>query len=559
MGVMPEDLRFIDSIDWTNPDEISDDGMRVFNVRCRVPLPRHAYRSALISADALPLERGLEDIGHTGDGTDRVIIDDGDGVLLEPDQTGDPGADDEVTFGPRLVSGIASSTSVDFFGTEMSLRALRLMATQMMATNGIPYLPRHNNGLGGAVEWDSVIGRTVHAEVVPAESVAKAFNEAEAQFILRVTIALFDDEPVAQTLLRRIGRGEEIGQSIGGWFTSLQIIQTEDGEVERVIVQGVELDHLAVTRAPANPDSNGIVNLRTALADSAAMHRAASLLPRVMGGQTVCTTPAIGRSIVAQATDERHVVAMVDNGDGTASITLEIADDDAEGDEQTRDASAEPTEQGEPVTPVTLDTSPPTGDDAGDDARRSALDSFTPAPALAEGTQEPQMPEQTDTGVSLDAIRAMLGEALQPVTDRLVALEAPLVEERATPTPEPTPSPNVVAEAEQRAAEATARAEAAERALALANRRPMRVGRSMVPAFSAGPAARTGYEGLVAEARSKAPTLAAVAERCIGTVTEPDGPGKVSRSDCERTLASMLNAAEADGIITDPNHRAVWQ
>ena len=467
MGTTPEHLGFIENIDWTEPDEITSDGLRIFSVRCRVPLPPLVQRTALagviensdlavdLSVEAQeaglewprPAQRDLTDIGHNGDGGDRVIIDDGDGVVLEPDQTGDPGSDDEITLGqPRLVSGIASSTSIDFFGTEMSLRALKLMAVQMMRTNGIPYLPRHNNGLAGAVEWDSVIGRTVHAEIVPVEDVAKAYNASEAQFILRTTIALYDDEPAAQALLRRIARGEAIGQSIGGWFTSLQILQNEDGDVERVIVQGVELDHLAVTRAPANPDSLGIVNLRDRLSNSAAMHRANTLLPRVMDGQVVCTTPLIARAVQAQAMQERHLLSVVDNGDGTASITLEIHDHEDEYEDmgagkKKRDLSAA---QAAPETPApadALDTSISTGDDAGDDARRSALDPITLTPADVAGAQEQQMPEQdSTTGVTLDAIRSALADALQPVSTRLDALEAK-ADERATPTnPEPAPA-----------------------------------------------------------------------------------------------------------------------
>ena len=83
--------------------------------------------------------------------------------------------------------------------------------------------------------------------------------------MLRVTTELYDDEDLSASLLRRLERGEPIGQSIGGWFTELQVVQNSDGEVERVIVQGVELDHLAVTRAPANPDSIGLVSLRSKL------------------------------------------------------------------------------------------------------------------------------------------------------------------------------------------------------------------------------------------------------------------------------------------------------
>jgi len=269
------DLSFIDSLDPNNPDAINEDGMRVWNVRCRLPFtaPAPVLLGGFDLADEVQRSKDALDLrdvyGDDDDKEERVFDDE---IGLDPNATGDLGDNDE----GELIQGISSSTSVDFFGTEMSLRALKLMAMQMAATNGIPYLPRHNLGLMGAIEWDMVIGRTVHAEVVPVESVVKAHNELESQFILRTSIKLIsipdgsmselsDAEKAAKELSKRIGRGEVIGQSIGGWFTALQVMQNDDGDVERIIVLGVELDHLAVTRAPANPDASGIHSLRAKL------------------------------------------------------------------------------------------------------------------------------------------------------------------------------------------------------------------------------------------------------------------------------------------------------
>ena len=55
------------------------------------------------------------------------------------------------------VVGIASSTSVDSYGTEMSRAGLETMAVQF--EQGVPLTPRHN-GDQGAVEWDEVTGET---------------------------------------------------------------------------------------------------------------------------------------------------------------------------------------------------------------------------------------------------------------------------------------------------------------------------------------------------------------------------------------------------------------
>ena len=167
--------------------------------------------------------------------------------------------------GALVVEGVASSTSVDSYGTEMSLDALRRMAEQMQT--GVPLLPRHNNGLR-AVEWDEVIGRTVGAKV-EATAVAAPGGANEPGYTLSLSSMLYPDEPLAASLVRRLERGEPIGQSIGGWFLSVRVVE-RGGEVERVIVEEIELDHVAVTRAPANPDAVGMVSLRSSLAESLA-------------------------------------------------------------------------------------------------------------------------------------------------------------------------------------------------------------------------------------------------------------------------------------------------
>jgi hypothetical protein len=594
MGAESAIAGLIKGIDWAAPDSVDEQGRRTFAVRCRLPFsaPMSVARSVAavamtdsalaLDGDDKPLQaRALSDVGHNGDDSPaRVIDDDGDGILLPDAATGDTGSDDEVTLQKPLVSGIASSTSVDFYGTEMSLRALKVMAVQMLRRGGVPYLPRHSNG-DGAIEWDQIIGRTVHAEVVPAETVAKAYNEAEGQFLLRVTVELYGDEPLAQALVRRVMRGEDIGQSIGGWFTHLQVVQNEDGDVDRVIVQGVELDHLAVTRAPANPDSFGIVSLRTALQGAAQVHRATALAQRVTEGQVVCTTPTLAQ-LVRDTLQERHVVAATDNGDGTISLVLEIAYDHDESEESrdsyddeddnekelattdatapdTRDTVADLAADLQVSGSAALDTTPAAGHDALSDARRSALPTSSSAPDDAQPLEHAMNAE--DLAAVQEALRSAVTEATAPLIERVAVLET--TAHTAAPTPDPTPDPDLgdrVAAAERSAADATARAETAEAALAVANTRPMRVGRSVAPAIPQGPAATGTANALVQRARTGSPTVAAVAERSISIVTDEPVPGtKVTRSQLDLTLRDLLVAAEQDGIITDPNHRSAWQ
>ena len=53
MSAAPDYLRFTNDIDWSKPDSITDDGKRVFSVRCRVPLPPLALVARLVPAVAL--------------------------------------------------------------------------------------------------------------------------------------------------------------------------------------------------------------------------------------------------------------------------------------------------------------------------------------------------------------------------------------------------------------------------------------------------------------------------------------------------------------------------
>ena len=133
----------------------------------------------------------------------------------------------------RIIEGIASSLSKDSHGTEMSIGALANMASQMK--RGVPYLPSHDRR-----EWDDVMGKTFDAEV--------------REGLLRASVQLYDID-MSNKLIDRVGKGQTIGWSIGGWFTDITFVTNQDDEVERIVVEGVELDHLATTRRPSNPDT----------------------------------------------------------------------------------------------------------------------------------------------------------------------------------------------------------------------------------------------------------------------------------------------------------------
>lgn len=148
-----------------------------------------------------------------------------------------------------IIEGIASSTSIDWHGTEMSIDALRSMAAQFKS--GVPYVPSHRDD-----EWDQVFGKTIDAEI-EEDVVLNDYNSRGVGdgSVLKVTTALIADDPNTKRLVRMMSFGNAVGMSIGGWFTDMEIITNDEDEVERMIIKGVELDHLATTRRPSNPDT----------------------------------------------------------------------------------------------------------------------------------------------------------------------------------------------------------------------------------------------------------------------------------------------------------------
>jgi hypothetical protein len=187
--------------------------------RCRIPC-----------TGSLPMQvRRVELASEGGEESSTTFSEEGDGSIL--------------------IEGVASSTSVDWHGTEMSLTALHGMAQQFKA--GVPYVPGHYED-----EWDQVFGVTVDASVEQGQIANDALAKGNsAGYLLKVTTALYKEDSRAKRLCSLLSQGATVGCSIGGWFTEMEVITNSEDEVDRVIINGVELDHLAVTRRPSNPDS----------------------------------------------------------------------------------------------------------------------------------------------------------------------------------------------------------------------------------------------------------------------------------------------------------------
>lgn len=608
------DLSFIRGIDFTKPSGETEDGQPYFIARCKVqftaPMVRNIGLAGLVTADLTAEQRAKME----SRAVQRVQID--PGLKIDPSATGDDGSDDEVTAAGGSegdatggsgeknfrLEGIASSTSVDFYGTEMSLQALQGMAKQF--SNGVPYIPRHMAGCFHPVEWDGVIGRTIFGDVISSDRVAAAFDASEDQYLLRVVTEIYGDEPKSKALKKRLDRGETIGQSIGGWFTELMFVTDGEGEIVRTVVMGVELDHLALTRAPANPDSNGISLIRSAAAKA---YRSAIgmdgmlnldkladaprfILQHAMRGideqrsiQSVSTDVVsmieAGRSLNPMASMDdfldgvrnedgqalRHLLGVRDNKDGTVSIILQAGDD--EPDEETHSQ-----EGGEARS---LDSDVPAEQDPSEDGSSSPegdRDALGSAPGQDDSTptdpggasQERDMSDTKPEGLDLDAFRALLDEKLAPIEERVNAIETARTA-AAPPTdtkPADEPEAEIPADFRAKLAQIEARNKALENYIAERNTRSARMGRAGALAMAHGPskAARSVIERQVAQVRSAGNCFqfADAVERSLDVLTAErtvDGP---SVADFSAILRDGLIAAVEDGLIREPAERASW-
>lgn len=198
------------------------------------------------------------------------------GVPVEPvtRAEGDPEMDPAVDNAPMIeftLSGTASSTSVDAYGTEMSRGCLGDMAEQF--TKGIEVFVGHGGYFDG-LEWDKAIGITTKGEVVDAQ-VMNAADQKEPGAVCTVEMSFSADEDstdflkdALKTLKKRIERGLATGLSIGGWFRGVTYVVDDEGYLSRIIINKVDLDHLATTRRPANPDCLDMAMMRSVLADA---------------------------------------------------------------------------------------------------------------------------------------------------------------------------------------------------------------------------------------------------------------------------------------------------
>lgn len=457
-------------------------------------------RSALPSSDdtqapavdeAPRQEREAGEVGEEDEGTEETEAGEGLAVVRENKKI--------------MIEGIASSTSVDTFGTEMSPRALNAMRNQFASSPGVPYLPEHG-GWWDTPEWDDVIGYSRDAKVEPAT--VENGHPGEQGYVLRVWNELYARLPLVQDLVARVEEEQQpIGQSVGGWFTEIRVIYNEEsGDVERVIVDDVRLDHLALTRHPSNPDSMGLSMLRA---------RARDQLRTPINTRT--NTPPVTRS-----------------AGGPDHFPLDV-------NAATRD-----------------------------DSSSGQVDARSSAPG--NGSESPAPGAAMETDMNPDQIAEIVRAAIAPLAAKIDAIDArtaapaqvpaPVVTEARTATPV-APKGDAVAEAEARAAAAEARAVAAEaeatRSKAVIDHlsnTPQR--RGLAAHGQSGKEITAGASEIVTRAKAEGHTALVTVFEARKSTLEDDKVGVMSRGSLEAALRSVCVAAEADGLLVDPEINAGW-
>lgn len=163
----------------------------------------------------------------------------------------DEGDDDDMPEGPWELTGVASSTSVDSYETEMSAACLRDMRDQFNSKAGVALTPSHWKR-----EWYDVLGRSVRATLLQTD-VIHPYDKTEKSYKLEVVSTINPKKGLSQELKATLDdETVPLGMSIGGWFVDYEIVwDAKKSEVLRWIIHKVVLDHLALTRSPANPDS----------------------------------------------------------------------------------------------------------------------------------------------------------------------------------------------------------------------------------------------------------------------------------------------------------------
>lgn len=434
------------------------------------------------------------------------------------------GEDIETAFRDIRVQGVTSSTSVDWYGTEMSKRALDNMADQFR--NGVAITPAHN-GFFSVQEWRDQLGTSTDAVVERAEVLDPA-DTAEPGYLLRITFKLYESSEDARDLVSRLDEGQTIGLSIGGWFTEVRFIVNEDDETERVIIDRVMLDHSAITRAPANPDSMGLQVMRSVTFSTPSEER-------TMPDNKTSEEPTVPDLLSAlKGLDEEGLAAV-------RNLLLPAPEGEPEERAKTPEVPEEPEERATPAPEKPVE-------DPAETAPASDDNSVT-----RTGGEENEMNEQ------MQALMAQLAESQRALAEATTQLSERLdgEEKRSAPEPAPTPEPKSDPEVEALRAKLAEVESALEQTRARFASQPVVKGFAQRGFFPSSGAPKSQLDAMIERSRSKdvgAHSVAAATEqfRDVFEADRFESESNISRAKLEESLKSICRAAVLDGIIRDP-------
>lgn len=531
------------SIEELGKPDLREGPLATWNTRCRIPFHFDCSAPSVLS-DEEKTERAKKKKKY-------MDAEDGDEVVL---------SDDKV-----MVEGYASSSSVDWYGTEMGREALDMMADQFR--DGVPMLPRHPSLMGGG-EWDDVMGRTI-AGIVEDGPVEEAHPDADDHLRLRIVAELDTSREKVPQLLSRLREGEPIGWSIGGWFTRLRVQYNEDtDEVERIIVLGVDLDHHAFTRRPANPDA-WITEIRSAVVRAIETRSPTPIVEETPdldepAPEARAEDPAPGYRPADPQPARRcgsctHHMAGVDGSQPQTMCEQYSFQDDP--DYVCDSWSASQRSEGDDDR---LDTPAATGQDG-----LTEVDASEGASGEARNDSEPESPEPTDppeerdmsdqdTQTTLDPRVDKLAESMEMLSTSVASIAsavAVLTERAAAPPAEAQPTPDN-SELEAKVEALTQRAAVAEKRLLAMAEEPNRIGqlvRGGAPVFDGQSLIDHQVSRAKAEWGEGSPT-ATLIERHKDRMLLKAGDKLPQASEISEHLRSVLRAAFSEGHTPETWH-----
>jgi hypothetical protein len=545
MSTTPALLLLLNDLDPKRPTGRDASGRPYFDVRARVPFTFDAgiLRDAEVrphTSSAAPVLRAkCAECDGSGKMDEKDCAEcEGTGMRAAAPAPATRATDDgsAPSAGPKMrgprITGVASSTGRDSYGTEMSRECLDGMAAQFRS-GGVVYLAKHPSYFAGDGEWNDVMGFVYDGTVERAEVGTAAVPE-EQGYVLRVGVQLDEKHALAANLAEKIADGHMIGQSIGGWFTKMRFIWPEGTEEddkfwsvdpERIVIEEVDLDHLAATRRPANTES-WIDGVRSALHAHQERRRAA---------------PAVRSAVVPAPLEAAPIV----RSDEPAPVVAEPAPEP-------------PAEVSDSPDAPALDTSASTGNDTDEPTSGSdAQEALPQEQAIALSQEYPMTPAEIAALVA-ETVRATLA----------ASAPAPVV---AAPTPAADPAPAARAE-DPEVVRLRAQVAGLQNDLAGALAQPVR--RGMVGHFSTH---RSGAEGeanaLLAEldGETRGRRLGAVmrSKGFIGRRSAEPNPAVPdafndtlaslpSKDSLRSDLFAVIGAGCDDGLIRVPDVTTSW-